>query len=285
MYHGGAWVNRVLPYAVLRPTNVGGAREVLRFLAAGRGKRLHHVSTLSVFVASDRNRGRLHEDDVLAETRWVHGGYAQTKWAAEWLLRAAAGAAGPVAHYRLGLVTGDTGTGRAPGRDFLTLFLRGLARLGAVPRTDAELFLDVTPVDYAAAALAHLSLHAAGDRDGATFHLANRRGLALREIITGLRRTGVALEEVPPARWRERLGRLRRGDPDAAAACLALCRVLPGGGDDPYVHYRTMDLFQATGVEFGMDRALAGLTDSGAAPPPPGPELLPLYLTHLTPLP
>src|SRR5262249_5166679 len=152
----GAWVNLVLPYSVLRPANVLGTHEVLHFLGTGRCKRLHYASTLSVFVASDRNRGQLLESDRLTDTRWVYGGYAQSKWAAEWLRRAAEGAAGPVAHYRLGLITGDSRTGQAPGRDFLTLFLRGLVGLDGVPALETELFLDITPVDFAAAALAHL---------------------------------------------------------------------------------------------------------------------------------
>jgi amino acid adenylation domain-containing protein/thioester reductase-like protein len=277
VYHCGALVNVVLPYAALRPANVLGTREVLRFCASGRGKRLHYASTLSVFVASDRNRGRLAECDTLSATRWVHGGYAQSKWAAECLLRSAGGAAGPTAYYRLGLVTGDTRTGRAAPNDFLTLFVRGVARLGYVPPLgDADLFLDVTPVDFAAAALAHLSLHAAAG-DGATFHLANAHSLSLRELLAAMREFGVRLDEVSAARWRERLVELERTEPDAAAACLALCRLLP---DEGFERYRTMDLFQATGVEFAAENRLAGLAGSGLACPPPSRELLRNYLAH-----
>jgi thioester reductase-like protein len=277
VYHCGAWVNLVLPYASLRPANVLGTREVLRFVASGRGKRLHYASTLSVFVAGDRNRGLLREDDALTETRWVYGGYAQSKWAAEWLLRVAGG---PTAYYRLGLITGDSRTGRAAANDFLTLFLRGLSRLGCVPRTEGvDLSLDVTPVDFAAAALAHLSLEPAAAIDGATFHLANPRSLALGELVDAVRAFGVPLEEVSAERWQERLGELQGRDPDAAAACLALCRLLPGGAES-FNRCRTMDLFQATGVTFGMDAALAGLAGSGLACPPPGPELLHKYVAH-----
>jgi amino acid adenylation domain-containing protein/thioester reductase-like protein len=277
VYHCGALVNVVLPYAALRPANVLGTREVVRFCATSRGKRLHYASTLSVFVASDQNRGRLSEGDVLGGTRWVHGGYAQSKWAAEWLLHAAAGAAGPTAYYRLGLITGAADTGRTAAHDFLTLFVRGLARLGCVPPLgDADLRLDVTPVDFAAAALAHLSLHAA-DRDGATFHLANAQSLPLCELLAALREFGVRLGDVSAERWRERLAELERAEPEAAAACLALCRSLP---DDGFERLRTMDLFQASGVEFGTENARAGLAGSGLACPPPSRELLRKYLAH-----
>ncbi|HTE18245.1 MAG TPA: non-ribosomal peptide synthetase, partial [Armatimonadota bacterium] len=174
VYHCAAQVNALLPYAALEPVNVGGTREALRLLSEGRPKRLHYASTLSVFVASDRNRGRMEERDHLERTEVVYGGYAQTKWAAEHLLRASEGAAGPIAFYRLGLLTGDPVTGRAAPADFLSMFFRGVAELGCVPeRAGAALRVDVTPVDYAARAMAHLSLSA---EDGlSTFHIASPR--------------------------------------------------------------------------------------------------------------
>jgi nucleoside-diphosphate-sugar epimerase len=152
VYHCGARVNMVLPYARLRQDNVLGTREVLRFLSAGRGKRLHYASTLSVFVATDRDHGRLREADDLSETKTVYGGYAQTKWAAERLLRRADNRFGPVDYYRLGLITGDSKSGRTSGNDLLTMFLRGIVHIGGLPESaDGGLMFDVTPVDYAAA--------------------------------------------------------------------------------------------------------------------------------------
>src|SRR5439155_5770423 len=94
--------------------------------------------------------------------RRLHGGYAQTKWAAEYLLREAAirneaaedllcetrvsnescGAARPsdelaISIYRFGLLTADPG-GRAPKHDWLTWFVRGLARLGVYPQLGTQ---------------------------------------------------------------------------------------------------------------------------------------------------
>jgi thioester reductase-like protein len=284
IYHTAARVNLVLPYADLRPANVLGTREVVRLQGTGRTKRLHHASSLSVFVATDRNRGRLGEDDGLEASRWVHGGYAQTKWAAEWLVRASAQAAGPTTVYRLGLITGDSQTGRAASNDFLTLFIRGLTRLGCVPRLDpGDLWLDVTPIDFAAPALAHLSLvDSSAPPDLVTYHLANPRGLTLREILGGLRAQGVRLEEVSTDVWRERIGRSERLGPEESAACLALCRALPDG-EAAFQAFRTMDLFQATQVVFDCKSARSGLAGSGVDWPPPGPVLLSRYLSTIRP--
>jgi amino acid adenylation domain-containing protein/thioester reductase-like protein len=278
VYHCGARVNIVLPYTRLRQDNVLATREVLRFLSGGRGKRLHYASTLSVFVGTDRNHGRLREGDDLLETKTVYGGYAQSKWAAERLLRKSCGAFGPVAYYRLGLITGDTTSGRTSGSDLLTLFLRGIARIGGLPKlADGGLTFDVTPVDYAAAAFAQLSLNTRSVGDGTTYHVANRRGLSLGDVERGLRDFGIPLARLTDAEWLHRLRSLGRDSADAAAACMALCRGLPGGSD-VFDHYRTTDLFQATGVEFDTQNTTAGLAGSGIVCPPADSRLLRIYI-------
>ncbi len=281
IYHTAARVNLVLPYAVLREANVEATRRVVRLQATGRVKRLHLASTLSVFVAADRNRGRLAEDDGLVSTRLVFGGYAQTKWASEWLVRDSRGAAGPSSIYRLGLITGDSRTGRSAAHDFLALFVRGLTRLGCVPWLEGDdLWLDVTPVDFAAAALACLSLRPASSNP-ATYHLASPRGLSFRELTAMLRARGLRLDEVAPAAWRKRIAAVERQDPEAAAACLALCRALPGG-PGVFQAFRALDLFQATGVTFDCTAAREGLRGSGLPWPEPGSDLFSRYLDQWT---
>jgi thioester reductase-like protein len=276
IYHAAAQVNLVRSYDELRADNVLGTFEVLRLWAGGRAKWLHHVSTLSVFVASDHNQGSLPESDDLSATGRVQGGYAQSKWAAEWLVRRASGGGG-VTHYRPGLVTPDGRSGWWVARDFLTLFLQGLVRLGCLPPCDrGALWLDVAPVDFVARALVYLSLHASSTL-GDTFHLCGGRSVSLAELVVALERSGVRIEEVDAACWRERLARLEASD--AGAACLALCRALPG--HDLFERYRTLDLFQATGVQFGIERARAGLAGSGIHWPVADEALLDRYVSGL----
>ncbi|QEL14664.1 peptide synthetase [Limnoglobus roseus] len=270
VYHCAAAVDVVRPFHRLRAANLGGTAAVLGLVGTGRPKRLHYASTLSVFVSTDRAHGLLREDDDLTATGEVYGGYAQTKWAAERLLRLSGGRFGPVAHYRLGLITGDTRTGRGPGRDLFTQFIRGLARVGGYPAGVGELSVDITPVDYAAAAMARLSL--AEHWDGATFHLANSRSLSLAELLDAVRASGVRLDPLSMAEFRARAAGL---DPSAAAGCLGLCRALPG---EEFDQLRATDLFQATGVSFDQTNTTATLGGSGIACPPPEPELIRKYV-------
>lgn len=265
VYHCAARVNVVQPYEVLRPANVNGTREALRFALTGRRKKLHIASTLSVFVATDQNSGRLMESDRLENTQKVYGGYAQTKWAAEYMLLQVPKAAADITHYRFGLITGDTQNGICSETDFLKMFARGLKNLGAVPEGFGEqLKIDITPVDYAAAAMAHLSLHGRED----IYHIAGSGTLSLAQLISAIG----GIREIAAKDWRK----LFHGQSlphETSAAYLALCRCL-----DDFDRYRTMDLFQATNVCFDTARTLR---DYGYTCPPPSEELIRLYLDHI----
>src|SRR5262249_52762514 len=60
--HAGAWVNFLFPYAVLERANVVGVEHVLRFVAHGRHKALHHLSSTAVLFAAGYERGRRYPE-------------------------------------------------------------------------------------------------------------------------------------------------------------------------------------------------------------------------------
>jgi amino acid adenylation domain-containing protein/thioester reductase-like protein len=284
VYHCAAWVNAVHPYGVLRPINVMGTSEILLFARSGRMKRLHYASTLSVFVATDRNTGMAKESDTLTATRIVYGGYAQTKWAAERLLRDADPDGQFISFYRFGLIAADSQSGYCPPGDHLGLFIRSLAALGCLPDEGVNhLALDLTPVDYAAAAMAQLSV---GPKiDAGTWHIANRQSLTLARLVEAMNAFGLPVARVSRTEWEQRVACRSRGKSDAWPAYLSLCRAMGrrDGGGNAFSHFRTMDLFQATDMQFEMENTMAGLAGSGIVCPPPGGELLERYLRYLFP--
>ncbi len=276
IYHCAATVNMLADFESLAPANFDAVRHMLDFALAGRRKDLHAASTLSVFVSTDQNTGILREDDALQNVRRVYGGYAQTKFAAECLLLQVPADACRIWHYRFGLLTGDTKSGAAPERDFLALFGRGLAALGAVPDGfDDQLHVDITPVDYAARAMLHLAAHAPAD----TYHIANPRPLSLGHFMAAMARTGRPLSRLAPADWKEML-QTRPMDTAESAAALGLCRAL---GTEDYARHRIMDLFQATDITFDMTRADRYLQPAGIICPAADDALLDLYMRSIFP--
>jgi amino acid adenylation domain-containing protein/thioester reductase-like protein len=296
VFHCAAQVNMLMSYKALRSSNVGATFEVIRFLAEGRIKALHYASTLSVFVATDRNEGVALENDDLSSTKLVYGGYAQTKWASEVLLRSVEPYLGPISYYRLGLITGDSTTGATADSDFLALFMRGLATLGCVPPIEESIRVDVTPIDYCARAIAKIALSRqsqlsqsvldskpdaasktqrgsktqfgskpdlptdmarASVRTASTFHIANPKSLALAELVRLMRDCNVDLESVSTEQFLSRTAKLSVSDGAAAAASLALCRSL--GDAATFENLRTVDLFQATNITFDTHNTILAL--------------------------
>ncbi|MCU0685643.1 MAG: amino acid adenylation domain-containing protein [Polyangiaceae bacterium] len=284
VFHSAGVVNLTWPYERLRAGNLVALGEALRLANEGAPKPLHHASTLSVFVSAEPAVRRPREDDALADTTAVHGGYAQSKWAAEHLLRLAAGGPAPLACYRLGLLTGAAGAGgeavgTPPPADQLSLVVTGLARLGRAPRERAGLRFDVTPVDYAAAALAQIARGGVTPEPGgvATYHLASGEGASADALVEALRAEGVAIEDVAADEWQALGRRLERGTPDeaVAAALLAFTR---SASPEAYGRSRPLELFQSTGFDFDTTNTRRALAGSGLACPPAGAELLRRYV-------
>ena len=230
--HLAARVHLTDPLEALAAPNVDGTRAAIA-LAAAAGAPLLYASTLSVFVASDRMDELFTEDDDATRPCRIAGGYAQSKWVAEQLVRAA-----PVASciVRYGLLTPDYLTFRAPPRDWLVRFVRELATTGRAPPaldTDA-LGFDCTPVDHAAAATVRLI---EGDARG-TVHVCGAAPVTSRRLLAAIR------EEVA-------LGGAG-GALDGAATMLGAARATDM---ERFARHRALDLFAASGVRFGDVRA------------------------------
>ena len=104
--HNAALVNYVLNYETLRPHNVDGTRELLRFSLAGRRKEFHHIS--STFIFGWTVKGCLLESDNNDEMMNLDFGYAQTKWVAEQLVFGAERQGLKVRVYRPSLISAST---------------------------------------------------------------------------------------------------------------------------------------------------------------------------------
>lgn len=275
--HCAATVNMALDYRALENSNVRAVHSLLCLASTGRAKHIHHASTLSVFVATDQNTGVAREDDQLNNTDAIYGGYAQSKWAAEILLLAAAQNEHHITLHRLGLITGDSASGQSSSHDFLRTFMQGVISLGHIPAgTHDTLLLDATPVDYAA----DLMASAISGKASGTLHIANTRGFSWPQIMHALRRHGHIVSEIAPDAWDSWLAQRRAQSsltPEETAAVMAMCRALPAPSFD---RNRAMDLFQATGITFDNTRIKEKLGSSWRVPPAADDALLDLYIRN-----
>jgi len=200
IYHCGCYVNGVFPYLALKPANVTGTVEVIRF-ACHDPKKLKpvvHVSTLSVMT-----------NDIFEDSEFVinayslnaNSGYGTSKWVAEYLLKTAQQLGLTVTIFRCGTISASTVTGCSNVKDFLSKLIMGIVQLGKYPTTD-ELF-DMAPVDIVANAIVTLGNSEKGT--GKNYHMSNssrKMTVSIREMCEFIQSFGYKLSPLPYSSWR-----------------------------------------------------------------------------------
>ena len=162
--HNAALVNYVLNYDALRPHNVDGTRELLRFASTGTRKEFHFISSTIVFGWTVK--GELFETDNNAEMLNLDFGYAQTKWVAEQLVFGASQQGLKTRVYRPSFITASK-QGVASSDDIVIRLLSFMIKHGiAVNATNQISFL---PVETVADNL--VSIFKQRDTTARTFHV------------------------------------------------------------------------------------------------------------------
>jgi thioester reductase-like protein len=246
---------------------------VLRLAGRGKWKPLHHVSTTSVFRGFGYSKGHsIFEDEPLETADGVIVGYSQSKWVAEKLVASARSRGMPVAVYRPGQVTGDSTNGVCHTDDVWCRVLKTFIELGSVPEISEPMQVELTPVDYVAKALVHLSLRE--DSLGRGFHLINPQTARLEEVVEWTRAFGYKIRGLPVDEWGEAIKSFVGSQETAVSPLMPIIEA-------------TFSAMGADGTESGsfpprldIGNVLSGLRDSGITCPPPSSELLSTYLSY-----
>jgi len=178
-------------------------------------------------------------------------GYNESKWVAESLVRRAAERGIDVSIYRPGIIVGDSRTGACAPDDLFNSMLRGCIEIGSAP--DLDVPFDMTPVDYVARALVHLSTARRQDRI-ASYHLVNPSRTSVPELCMMIKACGHSLRVEPYDDWYARI--LRAGS-QMEFPLRRYLTVLPTSGNHPsvlrlpvYDCTQTVSALQGSGVEF-----------------------------------
>lgn len=229
--HNGATVSFAASYDALRAANVLGTLETIR-LAAAAGASLHFVSTLAVFDALSWLDGETAGEAELPERvgDLLHG-YAQTKYVSERHIGMARARGLSCSVYRPGNIIGDSRDGTWVPGDAVSRLLRGSLDTGAMP--DRPGVLDLTPVDFVAAAIAVLALRE--PEANRTFHIVNPRRHAICDITAWCRANGHPLVTTALSEWLRRLEALCQSEPEHPAAPMLSVLRHEAGDDLPLV--------------------------------------------------
>jgi len=226
--HCGAEVNLIKSYSSLKESNVLGTQEILR-LATTNGfvitkvKPVHYISTNGIFpvdakayfseaeLEQERTTVRLREDvDLDRFSPFLSEGYAMTKWVAERMCALAESRGLPISVLRPGNMAGSTITGVSNPDDLNYLLVDGILKAGCAPLVDTNYALDLTPVDFAAKAVAQLAANSPQAAIGQRLHLQSpHKPVPLGTVVEWLnsKRGGESqpIEPVTRAEWMERI--------------------------------------------------------------------------------
>jgi thioester reductase-like protein len=197
----------------------------------------------------------------------VAGGYRQTKWVADTLVNAARARGIPTSVYRPGALTGSQQTGACATDTFVNHLIRGCIQLGAAMRYD--FLLELVPVDYCAAAVAHVAL---SGREPAIYNLPGARSIWMDEIFDYIVDFGYPLRLLSYEPWREELlAAVERGEDNELAPYLPLF--------DPHRPAEEIGL-AGTRPTFDAGNTAAALAGSGITCQPVNRELMDRYLRY-----
>jgi amino acid adenylation domain-containing protein/thioester reductase-like protein len=269
IYHNGAFVNLVYPYAALRDINVKGTEEILRLAAQVQVKPVHFISTLDVFQSSYHAQlDKLLESDEFPVQSIPGSGYAQSKWVAEKLVKAAQERGIPTCIHRPGMIIGHSQTGFSNTEDSIGRLIKGLIQLGSAPILSLPMHL--TPVDYVSKAIVQLS--AQQSSWGQAFHFSNPRPLSLDQLVDYIRSLHYEIKYTDHDNWLTQLLNVGAHQENALKPMLPLL-TSPGVSYSKYLEVLNLDNVSCQNV-------MAGLVETEICCPAVDSQLLEKYFTY-----
>lgn len=147
--HASAHVNHIEGYATFRDAT-RGMKEIIRLAGTGKRKLIHFMSSIAACARKAGDRMSMFENEIfIQDGESVFGGYGQSKWAQETLLRRANELGIPYAIYRFGELSGSSKTGLGQADDMLHRLLQMRFAIGCREKISNDV-LDMVPIDIAA---------------------------------------------------------------------------------------------------------------------------------------
>jgi amino acid adenylation domain-containing protein/thioester reductase-like protein len=209
--HNGAAVNHALPYGVLKNINVEGTRKIIDFAVNGTTiKPIHFISTVGVFSHRDSIRNVDETSNIDNEKHLETEGYTSTKWVAEKICVLAIEKGVPITIHRLGLITSCSTKGIMNSSDWFPSLLKTCVQSGLLFTQMEKICLNLTPVDFAAAAIRHL-MTLDFNRAQFRYHIVSPQTISLRDIFKSIESHEKSFTLISGNQWLEAIKKAKDG--------------------------------------------------------------------------
>lgn len=275
IYHAGANVNILYPYTAVRTANVQGTQEILRLASLIKLKPIHYISSLGVFESAGYSgkKMRIQEEDNLDDCEVVYGGYCQSKWVIEKLLKTAQSRGIPVSIYRPGMISCDSQTGASNTDSLLCRLIKQFIQQGTAP--DLDITIDMVPMGYVSKAIVHLSKQK--ESLGQVFNLVNPQSFHLSHLIKEICALGYPIKQIEYTQW---LSELRNVGMSSQQTGLGV--MLPLFTEKISNSSLTYLEMSSIGMWFDCKNTFKGLTNTSLVCPPVDSKLLRTLFSYLT---
>ncbi len=118
LFHFAATMNWVTPFNQETVANIQALKEAISFCANGKLKKLHYASSMGIWTLLNPQEGPIYEDQIHNQGDELPGGYFQSKWVNELILKLARDSGIPVNVYRIGDVKGNSENGLGDPQNF-----------------------------------------------------------------------------------------------------------------------------------------------------------------------
>ncbi|WP_423760150.1 thioester reductase domain-containing protein [Burkholderia sp. NLJ2] len=213
IYHNGALVNFVYPYATLKQVNVLATQDIIRLASLHRVTPIHYVSTVGTL---DRYSDALPEALAVPFHEHLTSGYEESKWVAEQLLVQAHARGVPVTVYRPARIVGHSESGRMNLDDLFCRLIKGIIVFGKAPRDVG--FDNILPVDVVSRIIVSASLEPTAAGQGV--HVINPRWNSLDALVDFIEDEGFPIERMGYDAWLAALAEHVRRDPSHPLSML-----------------------------------------------------------------
>lgn len=269
IYHNGAVLNFIYPYAKLKDANVLGTVKTIALACEGKPKFYNYISSYSVFDNPSYFNRTVSEDDELKECKGYYLSYSETKWVAENIIHIARERGLRVAIYRPGEITGATDTGIWKLGDSVSRTIKAIIDTKSYPLIDMNMHM--TQVDYIADAIVNISKK--GSAYGKAYNLLNSVKVPLKWLGEVINRSGYEAKPMDYEEWKEIL--YKSGNEHPLKLLEALFKITKKNREEELAfRYGAVEAHHETS---NADKALEG---SGITCPPIDEGLIRKYLKN-----